>query len=110
MVMLSTDLSTWGDMSEQLTSRQNVAYHRGCINTANSLYLDDGKLRRGAAGRVPPKSKRTTGDRKGRGGVARLALAVRRLCRTYDTHVLEPGQMIDLLPKEFSVFASRVQP
>jgi hypothetical protein len=25
MVMLSTDLSTWGDMSEQLTSRQNVA-------------------------------------------------------------------------------------
>lgn len=110
LVMLSTDLSTWGDMSEQLTSRQNVAYHRGCINTANALYLEHGKLRRGAAGRVPPKSKRTTGDRRGRGGVGRLALAVRRLCRTYDTHVLETGQMIELLPKEFSAFASKAKP
>lgn len=107
LVMLSTDLSTWGEMSEQLTSRQNVAYHRSCINAANSLYLEGGKLRSGSAGRVPPKSKRKPGDRRGRGGVARLALAVRRLCRTYDTHVLETDQMIELLPKEFSSFLSK---
>ncbi len=108
LVMLNTDLSTWGDMSEQLTSRQNVAYHRSCIKTANALYLENGKLRRGAAGRVPPKAKRKPGDRRGRGGVGRLALAVRRLCRTYDTHVLESDQMIGLLPKEFSSFAAKV--
>jgi hypothetical protein len=108
LVMLNTDMSTWGDMSEQLTSRQNVAYHRGYINAANVLYLDNGKLRRGAAGRVPPKSKRNQGDRRGKGGVGRLALAVRRLCRTYDTHVLESGEMINLLPKEFSTFAAKV--
>lgn len=108
LVMLNTDLSTWGDMSEQLTSRQNVAYHRSCIKTANALYLDDGKLRRGAAGRVPPKAKRKPGDRRGKGGVGRLALAVRRLCRTYDTHILEANQMIALLPKEFSTFAVSV--
>lgn len=109
VVMLSTDLSTWGDMSEQLTSRQNVAYHRACINTANTLYFDNGKLRRGSAGRVPPKAKRTLGDRRGRGGVARLALAVRRLCRTYDTHVIETSQMIELLPKEFSSFVKTTE-
>jgi len=106
-VILSTDLSTWGDMSEQLTSRQNVAYHQAFIKTANALYLEDGKLRRGSAGRVPPKSKRTQGDRRGRGGVARLALAVRRLCRTYDTHAIETVQMMELLPKEFVSFSSR---
>lgn len=105
LVMLSTDLSTWGDMSEQLTSRQNVAYHRGYIKAANLLYLENGKLRPGAASRVPPISKRQPGDRRGRGGVGRLALAVRRLCRTYDTHILEPTQMINLLPKEFASFS-----
>jgi hypothetical protein len=108
LVMLNTDLSTWGDMSEQLTSRQNVAYHRSCIMAANALYLENGKLRRGSAGRVPPKAKRKPGDRRGKGGVGRLALAVRRLCRTYDTHVLESDEMIGLLPKEFSTFVARV--
>lgn len=106
-VMLNVDMSTWGDMSEQLTSRQNVAYNRGYIATANALYLDDGKLRRGATGRVPPVARRRPGDRRGRGGAARLALAVRRLCRTYDTHVLDTTQMIQLLPKEFSGFLAR---
>jgi len=108
LVMLSTDLSTWGDMSEQLTSRQNVAYHRSCIMTANALYLENGKLRRGSAGRVPPKAKRRLGDRRGKGGVGRLALAVRRLSRTYDTHSLESREMIQLLPKEFSSFSATV--
>lgn len=107
LVMQNVDMSTWGDMSEQLTSRQNIAYHRGCIATANMLYLENGKLRRGAAGRVPPKARRKHGDRRGRAGVARLALAVRRLCRTYDTHGLHPVQMIRLLPREFAGFAAR---
>lgn len=105
-VMLSTDLATWGDMSEQLTSRQNVAYHRACINAANLLYLQEGKLRKGSASRVPPSSRRKPGDRRGRGGVGRLALAVRRLGRTYDTHDLGTTQMVELLPKEFSAFIS----
>jgi hypothetical protein len=103
-VMLSTDLATWGEMSEQLTSRQNIAYHRACINAANALYLKDGKLRRGSAGRVPPRAKRKPGDRKGKGGAGRLALAVRRLGRTYDTHDLDAVQMVELLPREFSSF------
>lgn len=107
LVMLYGDMSTWGDMSEQLTSRQNVAYNHGYITAANSLYLENGKLRRGAAGRVPPAKKRRLGDRRGRGGAARLALAVRRLCRTYDTHAMDTARMIELLPREFAGFAAR---
>ena len=108
LVMLHVDMSTWGDLSEQLTSRQNVAYHRGYIQTANALYLSNGKLRRGAASRVRPVKKRKPGEIIGKGGVARLALAVRRLCRTYDTHVLETAEMIDLLPKEFKNFIAKL--
>lgn len=107
MVMLNVGMETWGDMSEQLTSRQNVAYHRGYMAAANALYLDNGKLRRGSAGRVPPVNRRKPGDRRGRGGAARLALAVRRLCRTYDTHMLDTSQMIQLLPREFSGFSTQ---
>jgi hypothetical protein len=106
-VMLRVDMATWGDLAEQLTSRQNVAYHRGYIKAANALYLTDGKLIRGAASRVRPRSKRKPGETRGRGGVARLALAVRRLSRTYDTHVLSMGEMLELLPKEFQHFAAR---
>lgn len=107
-VMLDVDMSTWGDMSEQLTSRQNVAYHRGYIQAANALYMLNGKLRRGAASRVRPQKKRKPGETIGKGGVARLALAVRRLCRTYDTHILGVSELLCLLPKEFSGFIPSV--
>lgn len=110
LVMQNVGMATWGDMSEQLTSRQNIAYHHSCIAMANLLYLENGKLRRGAAGRVPPKTKRRLGDRRGRAGVARLALAVRRLCRTYDTHVLDTDQMMELLPREFAGFVAKAAP
>jgi hypothetical protein len=107
LVMLCADMSTWGDMSEQLTSRQDVAYHHGYILAANFLYLENGKLRTGAANRVPPVKKRKSGSRRGRGGAGRLAVAVRRLCRTYDTHVLATDQLIELLPREFAGFAGK---
>ena len=71
------------------------------------LYLDNGKLRRGSGTRVPAPGKRKPGDRTGRGGAERLAIAVRRLCRTFDTHVLETGQMIELLPREFAGFVAK---
>lgn len=103
-VMLAVPMDTWGDMSEQLTSRQKIAYHRGYIQAANSLYMSGGRLRRGAAGRVKPPAKRKPGDAAGKGGVARLALAVQRLSRTYDTHPLQLDSLLGLLPKEFGGF------
>ncbi len=104
LVMLHVDMSTSGELSEQLTSRQNVAYHRGYIQAANALYFSKGRLVRGAAGRVRPIQKRKPGETRGRGGAGRLALAVRRLCRTYDTHVLNTSEMLQLLPREFKTF------
>src|SRR5690606_41705043 len=76
-------------MSEQLTSRQKVAYHRGYIQAANALYMSGGKLRRGAASRVKPRAKRKPGDTVGKGSVARLALAVQRLSRRSEEHTSE---------------------
>lgn len=104
-VMLQADMGTWGDLSEQLTSRQDVAYHRGYILAANKLYLSEGKPIPGAASRTTPFKRRKKGDRRGKGSVARLALAVRRLCRTFDTHALTTSQMIEILPKEFERFS-----
>lgn len=109
LAMLSTDLGTWGEMSEQLTSRQYVAHHQGFIAAAGALYLRDGRLVKGAASRLKPVKKRMKGDKSGRGNVARLALAVRRLCRTYDTHALREEEMLRLLPREFSRFVPDLQ-
>lgn len=107
-VMLRVDMATWGDMAEQLTSRQNVAYHRGYVKAANALYLSGGRLVRGAASRTRAIAKRKPGETRGRGSVGRLAIAVRRLSRTYDTHMLGMGELLGLLPKEFQHFrASR---
>jgi hypothetical protein len=107
LVLLHVDMSTGGDLSEQFTSRQNVAYHRGHIQAANALYFVNGKLRRGAASRVRPANKRKPGETTGRGGGGRLALAVRRLSRTYDTHDLETSAMLELLPREFKHFTAQ---
>lgn len=107
VVMLNVDMSTWGDLSEQLTSRQNVAYHKGYILAANALYVVNGKLQRGAASRVRPIAKRKPGEKVGRGSVARLAIAVRRLCLTFDTHVLGTEAMLQLLPREFTIFQQK---
>lgn len=107
LVMLSAEMPTWGDLSEQLTSRQNVVYHRAYIQTANAMYMKEGEPLTGAASRVKPMKKRKRGDTSGKGGVGRLALAVRRLSRTYDTHILQPSQMMELLPREFANFIAK---
>jgi len=107
VVMLNVGMGTWGDLSEQLTSRQNIAHHRGYVLAANALYMSEGKVRRGAAGRVRPLAKRKPGETNGRGGVGRLALAVRRLCLTFDTHVLSTDSMLEILPREFKIFLQR---
>lgn len=64
-----------------------------------------GKLKPGAASRVRPLKKRKPGETIGRGGAGRLAIAVRRLSRTYDTHVVGTADMLQLLPKEFNRFS-----
>lgn len=109
LVMLLADMGTWGDLSEQLTSRQKVANHRGYISAANAIYLREGKIVPKAASRPRSIKKRKVGDTMGRGSVGRLAIAVDRLGRTFDTHNLSTNQMISLLPLEFRNFSNKLQ-
>lgn len=101
-ICLMTPMHTWGDMAEQLTSRQTIAHNRGFFRTAHELYVDDGKLKRGAASKPKKPKDRKPGDRVGLGSVRRLALALQRLDLTFDTEVMDAAHMRTVLPKEFA--------
>jgi hypothetical protein len=100
-VCLSVPMSRWGDMAEQMTARQTLAMHPGFMDTAYSLYFNDGKLYKGASSRAKAARKRKPGDRRGLGGAGRLALTLQRLDLTYDTEVMQASELVPVLPKEF---------
>ena len=101
-LILRGAMHTYGDMAEQLASRQTIAHNRGFFQAANELYVRDGKLRRGATSRPRKPKDRKPGDRTGFGGIRRLSTALQRLDLTYDTEQLDANQLISLLPREFS--------
>lgn len=100
-VCLSVPMDTWGEMAEQLAARQTLAHHRGFFRAAYSLYVQDGKLRRGASSHPKKARERKPADRVGFGGVRRLALALKRLDLTFDTEIMPADSMRAVLPKEF---------
>lgn len=101
-ICLRSPMHTYGDMTEQLASRQNIAHNRGFFQTAFDMYMHDGKLRRGAASKPKKPRERKAGDRTGLGSVRRLAIALQRLDLTYDTEEMSSDLMRAVLPKEFS--------
>lgn len=101
-ICLRSPMHTYGDMTEQLASRQTIAHNRGFFQTAFSMYLKDGKLRRGAASKPKKPKERKAGDRTGLGSVRRLAIALQRLDLTYDTEEMSSTLMRAVLPKEFA--------
>jgi hypothetical protein len=101
-ICLMTPMHTWGDMAEQLASRQTIAHNRGFFRTARELYVHDGKLKRGAASKPKKPKDRKPGDRVGLGSVRRLALALQRLDLTFDTEVMNATLMQAVLPREFA--------
>ena len=105
-ICLKSPMHTFGDMTEQLASRQTIAHNRGFFQTAFDLYVKDGKLRRGASSKPKKPKERKPGDRTGFGSVRRLAIALQRLDLTYDTEDMESAQMKVVLPKEFSKWSS----
>jgi hypothetical protein len=102
LVCLSVGMHTFGDMAEQLASRQTLAHNRGFFETAYQLYLRDGKLRRGASSKPKNLRNRRPGDRTGIGSARRLAIALQRLDLTYDTEVMDASGIVAVLPKEFN--------
>lgn len=98
---LAGSMKTWGEMAEQLTSRQNVAHNKAFFEAAAAMYVRNGALARGAGTKPKKPGKRKSGDKAGYGGVRRLALALQRLDLTYDTEAMEATKIVPLLPKEF---------
>jgi hypothetical protein len=102
LVCLSVGMHTFGDMTEQLASRQTLAHNRGFFQTAYKLYFRDGKLRKGARSKPKNLRNRRPGDKTGIGGARRLATALQRLDLTYDTELMDGTGIIAVLPKEFN--------
>lgn len=100
-ICLRSPMHTFGDMTEQLASRQRIAHNRAFFTAANELYIRDGKLRRGASSKPKKPKDRPPGDRTGLGSVRRLAIALQRLDLTYDTERMESEIIKKVLPKEF---------
>lgn len=107
IVVLSAAMDTGGELMEALTSRQNIAYHKAAFAAAAALYWNAGKIRKGAGSKAKKPKERKPGETAGRASARRLALALRRLALTYDTHIVEPTKMIQLLPREFANFVAR---
>jgi hypothetical protein len=80
-----------GEVLEQLGGRQFVLGSRPVIAEASRLYSDPltGRPLRGVSG-------------SGKGSVRRLALVLQQFDLTFDPESMIPGQLIKLLPKEFS--------
>jgi hypothetical protein len=92
MVLLCTKPHAPGDIVEQFVSRPQLVTSSAAVGAATKLYhVPDGTFRRGAAG-------------KEGGSVRRLADVLMQLDRTYDLYALSPGELLDLLPREFDRF------
>lgn len=100
-ICLKSPMHTFGDMTEQLASRQTIAHNKGFFKTAFTLYMHKGGVKRGAASRPKNPKEREPGEKTGLGSVRRLAIALQRLDLTYDTEIMESALMKSVLPREF---------
>jgi hypothetical protein len=108
-ICLKSPMYTFGDMAEQLASRQAIAHNRGFFQTAFELYIRGGKLLSGASSKPRKPKDRKPGDSVGLGSVRRLAVALQRLDLTYDTEDMGSAQMKAVLPREFRKYMVRAQ-
>lgn len=91
--LLCGQVSSPGDIAEQLASRQELVSNRALMQVATDLYVNPatGKAKSGAGG-------------KGGGSARRLADVVNQFDLTWDLYDMVPGGLLMLLPKEFSKF------
>lgn len=105
-VALGSRRSPWGEMAEQMTSRQEIFAHPSFWAVAHRLYLNSkGELRRGATSQRPASARRDPKNHVGRGAVRRLPFTFRQFDRTYLTRAMSREQMLELLPKEYQKWA-----
>ena len=105
-VCLSGSMGRFGDMTEQLASRQKLVRNKAFFQVAYDLFFDGDKLKRGSSSKPKPIKKRKPGDRTGFGSARRLAVALDRLDLLFDTEVMSGTEFEGLLPREFSRWMS----
>lgn len=106
-VALGSRRSPWGEMAEQMTSRQEVVAHPSFWAVAHKLYRNpDGDVRRGATSQRPESARKDPNNSSGKGGVRRLPATFRQFDRTYLTRAMTLDQMLQVLPKEYSRWIS----
>lgn len=102
-VALGSRRSPWGEMAEQMTSRQEIFSHPSFWAVATKLYMnEDGDIRRGATSQRPLAARKDPKNTAGRGGVRRLPLTFRQFDRTYHTRNMHVEKMLAVLPAEYS--------
>lgn len=103
IVALGSKRSPWGEMAEQLSSRQQIFAHPCFWAIAHRFYLDAaGNLRPGATSQRPAKARKDPKNTTGRGGVRRLPFTFRQFDRTYNTRELTLEQALPLWPNEYA--------
>lgn len=102
-IALGSQRSPWGEMAEQMTSRQEVFSHRSFWQVAYRLYrAPTGELRRGATSQRPELARRDPKNTAGRGGVRRLPMTFKQFDRTYNVRIMPVENMLAILPAEYS--------
>lgn len=101
-VAIGSPRSPWGEMAEQMTSRQEIYANKSFWPVANALYLTaDGSVKRGATSQRSKAAKRDPRNRSGLGGVRRLPFTFKQFERTYNLRRMDGKEILELLPREY---------
>lgn len=92
--LLSKEMSTRGELIEQIMARQYFLGYEGVMNVASKLYSDNEKksFKKGSTGR------------RAQGCVARFVSWLQQLELTYDLYSIAGEELEELLPTEFNRF------
>jgi hypothetical protein len=100
---LKQPMHTHGQLLESISASQSIVRNKGFFSAASMLYLaPDKSLKRGFASKPKDARDRKPGDSSGKGSVRRLPTAFKRLDLTYDVEMIDPSELIRMLPPEFS--------
>ncbi|MGL6245507.1 hypothetical protein [Pseudomonas sp.] len=101
-VALGSLRSPWGEMAEQMTSRQEIYAHRSFWPVANSLYsMPDGSVKKGVTSQRAKKDRCDPKSKAGLGGIRRLPFTFKQFERTYNLRQMASDEIATLLPTEY---------
>lgn len=107
-VALSSRKSAWGDLAEQMASRQEIYAHPGFWTVAESLYLSgDGAPKQGVATVRKREHRRDPKSRVGLGAARRLVTSFGQFERTYLLREMNADEILEVLPKEYERWSAK---